>query len=89
MAERSTIETSRKIFAMKAAFKMLLSVLAYYIIGKIIISAYNLIASIYLDQCVVASPLNENIFLACITAIGAIITTLNIADGYKGHEKNE
>jgi len=88
MPERSTIDTSRKIFAMKAAFKMLINILAYYILAKIIIGAYNLIASIHLNECVIASPLNENIFIGCITAVGAIITSLNIADGYKGHEKN-
>lgn len=86
MPEKSTIETSRKIFAMKASFKMLLSILGYYILGKIIVGGYNLASSFFLEKCIVSSSLSEAIFIACIAAIGTIVTALNIADGLKRNE---
>ena len=84
--EKSTHETSRKIFAMKAAFKLILQILAFYIMGKSLVAAYSFIASFYLNQCVVISPLSETIFVTALVAIGTIVSTLQIADGIKGHE---
>ncbi len=86
---KSTTETSRKIFAMKAAFQLIKHVLVFYITGKIVVATYSFLSSYYLKQCIVISPISEGIFIAALTAIGAIVSALNIADGWKGHEPND
>ena len=86
---KSTIQTSRKIYAMKQAFKLLVIILAFYVFGKVAIGAVSFLASKYLSQCVVITPLDAGVFIAAITAIGVIVGALNIADGMKGHEPEQ
>jgi hypothetical protein len=86
MHTKSTIETSRKIYAMNAAFKLILQILAFYIFGKSMVAAYSFIASYYLKQCVIITPLSETLFITAVVAIGTVVSTLQIADGIKGHE---
>jgi UDP-N-acetylmuramyl pentapeptide phosphotransferase/UDP-N-acetylglucosamine-1-phosphate transferase len=86
---KSTTQTSRKIFAMKAAFKLILQILVFYICGKTVVATYNFLSSFYLNECIVISPINEGIFIAAIVAIGTIVSALNIADGMKGHEEKD
>lgn len=87
--ERVTISNSKKIFAMKASFKLILQIFAFYIMAKSIVASYNFIASYYLGQCHIISEVDSNIFVVGLTAIGGIVSTLNIADGWKGHEPQD
>ena len=66
---KSTIKTSRKIYAMKHGM--------YHVTG---------IVMIYVTCRAFDLTVSDAIFLAAISAAGVIITALNIADAWKGHD---
>jgi len=68
--EKSTIHTSRKIYAMKYGIK---AVLLLNFIGI----AANIVK---------AGTIEGGVLIAVSASIGAIVTGLQIADGMKGHE---
>ena len=72
---------------MKASFTMVRDVLGYYILAKCMVGGFNYAMSLHLAQCTIATPVSEGLFIAIITVVGTIVTSLNLADGYKGHEK--
>ena len=86
--QKSTIETSRKIYAMRHAFKLTLQILAFYVCGKALVAAYSFLASYHLKECIIITPISEGLFIAAVVSIGTIVSALQFADGYKGHEKH-
>lgn len=69
--EKSTIQTSRKIYIAKYGINALVSI--------------NLFA--FLLNSVVPNTVQGGTLIAVSTVIGTIVGGLHFADGYKGHEK--
>ncbi len=70
MMDKSTIKTSRKIYAMKYGIKSIL-----------ILNFIGITANIYKSGVI-----DGGVLIAVSASIGAIVTGLQIADGMKGHE---
>lgn len=68
--QKSTNKTSRKIYALK------------YALGHITL----LVLTYFLINHLRPDTLNGSVALGAIGAIATIVGTLNIADGWKGHE---
>ncbi len=69
--QKSTVQTSRKIYAMKFGIH---SILIFNFIGF----GLNFLK---------AGTVQSGTLIAVTASIGAIVTGLQIADGFKGHEK--